>query len=48
MVQTKGKVKNATLEAVVIKADGSKIDLGVVADTNRKKGFIKFLKKGAK
>lgn len=40
----KGGIKRATVEAVLIKADGTKIDLGIIADTQNKKGLIKLMK----
>lgn len=39
-LSTKSKVKRVTIEAVVIRADGSKEDLGVVADSNKNPGII--------
>jgi len=43
-MQTKGKVKKATIEATLIKADGSKVNLGTIVDTEKKKGILEILK----
>ena len=43
-MQTKGKVKKAIIEATLIKADGSKVDLGTIVDNTTSKGFLKFFK----
>jgi len=51
MFTAKGGVKNVTIEAVVIKADGTKEDHGVIADTSKENGislFFKNLKRGRK
>ena len=51
MFTAKGGVKNVTVEAVIIKADGTKEKLGVIADTSKDSGligFIRHLKRGIK
>ena len=45
MLNSKNAAKRITLEAVVIRADGTREDLGVIADTETKKGFIEILKR---
>ena len=37
------KFKQITLKAVVIKKDGTKIDLGTIADTKHKKGILEVI-----
>ena len=43
-MQTKSKVKKATIEATLIKSDGSKVDLGTIVDTEKSKGLLKLFK----
>ena len=45
MLHSKNTPKRITLEAVVIRADGTREDLGIIADTQTKKGFIEILKR---
>jgi hypothetical protein len=45
LLHSKNAPKRITLEAVVIRADGSREDLGIIADTKTKKGFIETVKR---
>lgn len=38
-------IKNATIEAVIVKADGTRVPLGVIAEVKPEKEKVPFFKK---